>query len=848
MRVVLKFGGTSVSDRKSWERIERIVRERLKQGLHPLIVHSALAGVTNRLEQLPEAACRDEHGAIIDWIGERHATLARELEVSGGEAFEAAWEGLRRRVAGVALLGEASHATTASILAAGEQMATALGAAFLASRGIDIQLVDARELLQSVPSENQSERSAMLSAGCDARPDPALQERFDGQKGAILTQGFIARDAEGRTVLLGRGGSDTSAALLAAKLEAWRLEIWTDVAGMFSADPRIVPGARLLRRLDYDEAQEIATMGGRVLHPRCLAPLRSGAIPLHIHDTSHPEMEGTVIGEGGDPTSRVKAICSRNGISLIAMEGSGMWHQVGFLADAFACFKRHGLSVDLVSTSETNVTVSLDPTATAVDASILSALVADLNRICRARVIGPCCSVSLVGRNIRSILHQLGPALALFEEQKIHLLTQASNDLNLTIVTDENQGPRLVQRLHDLLIRDAEQERLEHTAAGVAHRPTPLAWWRARRNELLKIGTQKREAFVYDLEQVGEAAARLRSMRSIDRVFYAMKANPNSEILHAIHEAGLNFECVSRGEVEHLAAAVPGAIPGRVLYTPNFAPREEYEWALDERVQTTLDNLHPLRHWPELFRNRELFVRIDPPRGLGHHDHVRTAGRHSKFGVPPSELDELAELTSRAGARIVGLHAHPGSGVFDVASWRSTAAMLLTVAERFPDVQVLDLGGGLGVPERPGESPLDVDALDEALADVRQAHSRFKLWLEPGRYLVAAAGVLLATVTQLKGKGDVQYIGLSTGMNSLIRPALYGSHHEIVNLTRIDQRATRSYNVVGPICETADLLGRDRLLPPTEEGDILLIANVGAYGRSMSSQYNLRQPAVEVAL
>jgi diaminopimelate decarboxylase/aspartate kinase len=131
---------------------------------------------------------------------------------------------------------------------------------------------------------------------------------------------------------------------------------------------------------------------------------------------------------------------------------------------------------------------------------------------------------------------------------------------------------------------------------------------------------------------------------------------------------------------------------------------------------------------------------------------------------------------------------------------------------------------------------------------VKSAIPGVDLWLEPGRYFVANAGVLLARVTQTKSKGGTRYVGVTTGMNSLIRPALYGSWHEIVNLTRLDAPATERVNVVGPICESGDVLGLDRLLPPTQEDDVLLIANVGAYGRSMSSNYNLREPAIEVMI
>ena len=183
-----------------------------------------------------------------------------------------------------------------------------------------------------------------------------------------MTQGFIASDAAGDTVLLGRGGSDTSAAYLAAKLAAQRLEIWTDVPGMFSANPRATPQARLLRSLHYDEAQEIASSGAKVLHPRCILPAKSQQIPIAVYATQCPQIEGTHISaEGGDGAAQVKAVCIKKGITLVSLDSPGMWHEVGFLADAFQVFKRHGLSVDLVSTSETNVTVSLDPAANSLD-------------------------------------------------------------------------------------------------------------------------------------------------------------------------------------------------------------------------------------------------------------------------------------------------------------------------------------------------------------------------------------------------------------------------------------------------------------------------------------------------
>ena len=697
-------------------------------------------------------------------------------------------------------------------------------------------------------------RPSMLSVVCSFAPDAPLEGRLQALAPIVLTQGFIASDEDGNTVLLGRGGSDTSAAYLAAKLRAQRLEIWTDVPGLFSADPRATPTARLLRALHYDEAQEIATSGAKVLHPRCILPARQYRIPLHVYATQAPQLEGTVLGaEGADGGAQVKAVCTKKGITLIALESPGMWHQVGFLADAFQVFKQHGMSVDLVSTSETNVTVSLDPAANTLDNTRVAELVADLSRLCRVQVIGPCASVSLVGRNIRAILHQLGGAFEFFEEQKIYLVSQAANDLNFTFVVDENQGSRLVGQLHELLIRPVPgdkvfgptwQQLFSQPPAGAAApralvaRQACAAALGARRGggrlRLRSAGGRRRRAGAARLERHRPRALldEGESAPADPRGCCARRASTSSA-----SRAGRSSGCSS---------SFPSSSRTHILYTPNFASRSEIAWALAAGVRVTVDNAYVLANWPQLFRGHEIFVRIDTGVGRGHHDHVRTAGTRSKFGVQLSELRVLAGLAQAAGARIVGLQAHVGSGVFDVTSWEHTARVLAGAARGFEDVRVIDIGGGLGVPEHPEQPQVDLGKLDTLLLAVRAEHPQLALWLEPGRYFVAAAGALLARVTQLKSKGGVRFVGVTTGMNSLIRPALYGSYHEIVNLTRVDEPATELVSVVGPICESADVLGHDRLLPVTREGDVLLIANTGAYGRTMSSHYNLRPPAAEL--
>jgi diaminopimelate decarboxylase/aspartate kinase len=379
----------------------------------------------------------------------------------------------------------------------------------------------------------------------------------------------------------------------------------------------------------------------------------------------------------------------------------------------------------------------------------------------------------------------------------------------------------------------------------------PPAWWRERRGALLDVAAAGTPVYAYDADTLRARARALRGLRSVEQVLFAVKANPFPPLLQLLAEEGLGFECVSPGEVGRargILEASGSAAP--VLFTPNFAPRGDYAFGFETGARVTLDNLHPLEHWGDLLAGQSVFLRVDPGKGHGHHAHVRTAGERSKFGVPPAELERAAQLAARHGVRVVGLHAHVGSGVRDPSAWPATAERLVRAAEAwFPDARVLDLGGGLGVPEKPGQAPLDLDALDAALADFHARHPGYRVWLEPGRFVVAESGALLARVTQLKEKGRSTYVGVDAGMHTLIRPALYGAYHGIVNLSRLDQAGPWiDAEVVGPICETGDVLGHDRRLVAPTEGDVLLVATAGAYGAAMASEYNLRGRPREVLL
>ena len=780
------------------------------------------------------AALVERHEAFLVELGLGREVLAERLAALQG------------------LLDDARAATRpldwqAEVLGQGELLSSTLGAAYLHASGLDMGWMDARQWLDAMPPQpNQSDWSQRLSVNCQWRADAEWMQRFRAQPTRLLiTQGFISRHADGGTAILGRGGSDTSAAYFGALLGASRVEIWTDVPGMFSANPKDVPDARLLTRLDYYEAQEIATTGAKVLHPRSIKPCRDAGVPMAILDTERPELPGTSIDGSAAPVPGVKAISRRNGIVLVSMEGIGMWQQVGFLADVFNLFKKHGLSVDLIGSAETNVTVSLDPSENLVNTDVLAALSADLSQICKVKVIVPCAAITLVGRGMRSLLHKLSDVWATFGRERVHMISQSSNDLNLTFVIDEADADGLLPILHAELI-DSGAMPVEETEvfgprwreiAGTV-RPRGTPWWRGQRAQLADAGTPR---YVYHLPTVRARARALAAIKPIDQRYYAIKANSHPAILQLLEAEGFGLECVSHGELKHVFQHLPELSPKRVLFTPSFCPRSEYEAAFALGVTVTVDNVEALQRWPDLFRNRELWLRVDLGRGEGHHAKVRTGGKDSKFGLPIARVDEFVRAATDLGSRVVGLHAHLGSGVETAQHWRLMCDELAGFARRIGSVHTIDIGGGLPIPYSDEDEPFDLDAWAEGLAEVKALHPAFRLAIEPGRYLVAESGVLLTHVTQVVEKEGVRRVGLDAGMNALMRPALYDAWHDIENLSRQGGYAEAAFDVVGPICESSDVFGKRRKLPvSTAPDDVMLIADAGAYGYSMANTYNQR--------
>ena len=499
-QLVSKFGGTSVSSRQTWENIAAITKQHIANGVQPVIVCSALTQASNKLEKAIEAALINQHETIEIDIAQGYLELAAALDVAA-ELIASDLNQLNQWLTGIALLKEGPAKTRAQILSLGEIMMTRLGHHFLQNQGINCLWFDVREALISTPIPG-GDKVNYLAARCNPEANPKLCKKLIASGAeAIITQGFFAANPQGDTVLLGRGGSDTSAALLAALLQASACEIWTDVPGIYTANPHQLPNARLLKQLNYDEAQEIASMGAKVLHPNCLPPVRKAGIPMVVKFTRMPEHSGTRISKESDEMAPpIKSIQVKNSVILISIDTLNMWQQVGFLADIFAAFKLHGFSVDLLSSSEFNVTLSLDSNAKLHDRSALEALIADLNRFGRAQLIEPCSAVSLVGHHIRTVLPQLGPTLEVFDAQQVYLMSLASNDLNLTFVVDEAQADKLCQKLHALLIENNPQSfyysKSWQEEFGIPSERTQ-PWWELERDRLLDLAATSSPCYVY---------------------------------------------------------------------------------------------------------------------------------------------------------------------------------------------------------------------------------------------------------------------------------------------------------------------------------------------------------------
>jgi len=367
-----------------------------------------------------------------------------------GPAESALREAVRALVKGAGFEGQAE------LLAMGEWLSTRIGASFL-QRELPVTWLDVREILQVREEPELSPARQWLSASCEPGLDGDLLQRFEPLSPVLITQGYVARTRDGRTALLGRGGSDTSAALLAGRLGCSQLEIWTDVPGLFSTDPRLVPQARLLAELGYDEALEMAASGAKVVHPRCIRAAAATGTPMRILDTARPHLTGTRIAhpEPGTRVGRppgVKAITCQKDMVVLLLQNIDTRREVGFLARVFDVFRRNGVSIDLVATSETTTTVAINGPANHLDKSSMDVLIRELQSQCTVQVHTGCVCINLVGSSVRTALAKLESAMNFFEDHALLMLSQSANDLCLSLLVNAQDHETLLRLAHQALI------------------------------------------------------------------------------------------------------------------------------------------------------------------------------------------------------------------------------------------------------------------------------------------------------------------------------------------------------------------------------------------------------------
>lgn len=449
--IVLKFGGTSVAGRAQWETIASLAQARQAEGFRVLLVCSAAAGVTNWLSSLAENPLSgDEARELI----EIHRSLGLALDVDERYWLAQARQKLARCIG--KLSADDMPQNRAELLAIGEWLSTTIGACFLRQQMV-VDWVDARDALEVLQEHDLSPARQWLSASCSAGEDPALAGRWAELSEILITQGFVARTKNGATALLGRGGSDTSAALLAGRLAAERLEIWTDVPGLFSADPRLIQRARLLRDVDYAEALEMAASGARVVHSRCIRAAAETGTPVVIRDVHRQSVPGTRISAAVSGAMGIKTVTCQEHMAVILLQNLDARRQVGFLAGVFGVFRSHGVSVDLVATSETTTTVAINRDANHLGAQELEELSEDLRSQCKVRVFADCVCVNLVGHGARTALARLHSVMRYFDEHALLMVSQSANDLCLSLLVAAGEHEPLIEGAHEALIPQGEQ-------------------------------------------------------------------------------------------------------------------------------------------------------------------------------------------------------------------------------------------------------------------------------------------------------------------------------------------------------------------------------------------------------
>lgn len=446
--IVMKFGGTSLEDAAAMANACEIVKSRVKR--QPVVVLSAAAGITNALIRCAELAAegrRVEAEAVLrDRIIDRHYRIIADVIRGLAEQdmlirqFKMFDEELRSLIYGISITGDLSPRVLDFVMSYGERMSSAILTEALREHKLRAELIDARRCL--ITNSNFGKADPLIDA-TQAACETQLRPRVE--KGIVpVLQGFIGANEQGVTTTLGRGGSDYSAAIIGTVLTAEDIEIWTDVDGMLTADPKIVPSALRIREMSFQEASELAYFGAKVLHPGTVLPAIEKNIPVHILNSRRPQLSGTLIRAQIEPANiAVKSISYKRGISILNISSTRMLGSYGFMKKIFDIFNEHQTAVDLVTTSEVSISLSIEHSPD------LERLVEELRHYGDITVQRNKAIICIVGERLRAERGIAARVFSRLRDVPVDMISHGASEINLTCVIDEDRVPEAVSELHE---------------------------------------------------------------------------------------------------------------------------------------------------------------------------------------------------------------------------------------------------------------------------------------------------------------------------------------------------------------------------------------------------------------
>lgn len=443
----MKFGGTSVADAAAVERLISIVRGKLP--FSPVVVVSALSKVTDSLYRIADYAKEKDYSSadeIIEKLTERHVGMCRELFGSdehllskATEHIKLIMENLRELVRAVIVLGELSDRCKAGIISNGEILSSYIISFALNHNGLRTSLMDARDMIVTDETYLKGEPDIKEIT---ARAPQVVKRAFDGAD-VVITQGFISSTIDGVTTVLGRGGSDYTASLIGMAINASEVEIWTDVDGVLTADPRKVKSSRRLVTISFEEAAELAHFGAKVLHPLTIQPAVEKNIPVRVLNSKSPECPGTLILPDFRIASGAKSVSYKENITVVNIFSTRMINTYGFLNKLFEVFEKHHIPVDLISTSEANVSLTLDD-QTYLNDKVLN----ELSAFSRVNVENDKSQVSIIGKDLKNTRGICNKVFSSLSDYKISMISQGASAINISFVVEREDLDNVIVALH----------------------------------------------------------------------------------------------------------------------------------------------------------------------------------------------------------------------------------------------------------------------------------------------------------------------------------------------------------------------------------------------------------------